>query len=410
MSEPSAREPRGLIDPLRLRDDALRDWVASGSPPLDSFRGGTVGVVAGAPSRVPMGAWRAAAATVGATALPAEEFTEERDPWDLALAAARWCDLLVCSHPEAGFGLAVAVETGTPVLNAGELGGADPLTGIAVWCALGASTRGPQPPRVALGGELRGSRGARGVLEVLAAAHAELLLVPSPGHHPGADVVNRVAERIGRAPLWFDARSMRSLLDVVDTVLLSERVAPQLPLFPAVGLPPDEGDLRARRRVEDADALFVAGADSRSDRLLLDPFRPTGPRVVVLEEALTRTVLARLLVATVTGGVVEEASAPRVQVGSRCRAERCHAARSRRVEPRFRILDAAVGRLRCEHCGTSVIAEVVVSRHEGRIHAPQSSHAARILASNRVYYHSVAEAIQAGCTPSRQATLHRDTD
>ena len=65
---------------------------------------------------------------------------------------------------------------------------------------------------------------------------------------------------------------MRSLVDMVDTVLLAPETAPQLPLFREVGVPPGEAERRARREVEDTDVLFVATGPDTPDRLVATPF------------------------------------------------------------------------------------------------------------------------------------------
>jgi hypothetical protein len=256
------------------------------------LEGRVVGVLA---ERGPEGSapWIAAAQRLGAGVLRQDDLGRGvRDPFETALEAARWADLLVVADPLAGFARAVAEITGVPVVNGGEAAGEDPAAGISL---LAASLRqegqtavgqdGARPSdgtspvgnagarlRVAVCGDLAGNPSARSYLEGLATLGATILLVPARGRDLPESAVRRIAERMGRNPRRFEARAMSSLLDMVDTVLLAPEEAPQLPLFRELGVPPDEAARRARREVEELDVLYVAAGPGSVDRIVLDPF------------------------------------------------------------------------------------------------------------------------------------------
>lgn len=402
MSEAAVTSPRGLIDALSLTSEQLSGLVdpdgRARSAPADLH---AVAVLDFAPTRLPRAAWIAAAARLGAGVVGSSDLPPGGDAWTCASEAAHWCERLVLSHPDAGFAAAVSVATGRAVVNAGEIAGSDPLVGLGVLEQVLVAVREMgevRAPRVAVCGDLRGSATARGVLGALAAVHAELLLVPTPGRGLDADLLQRLASRVGRPPLRFEARALSTLLDVVDTVLLTERVPPQLPLFPVLGLPPGDHGLRARRQVEDADAMFVAGATAADDRLLLHPFRGDAATEVDPVASLAPDVLARVLLWDAPQLAPDGLNA--ASVGLRCRADGCHAARNPRVRSLLRVVDPDHGQLECGYCARTTSAEFVASRRQWLLHPVGSAVARRIHPENRVFFRSLAEGLESGVAPT----------
>src|SRR6185436_13598922 len=131
----------------------------------------------------------------------------------------RHADVLVVSNPLTGFARAAAEITGRPVVNAGESGGEDPAAGVSLLAAALVSADASRPLRAAVCGDLKGSRSARALLSALAALDATVLLVPAQSQDLPDEVVEGLARRMNRHPFRFEAKSMSSLLDMVDTVL-----------------------------------------------------------------------------------------------------------------------------------------------------------------------------------------------
>jgi hypothetical protein len=397
---------------------ALADYTAGSSSAARRLAGRVVAVLPLGPTALAPPAWIAAASRLGAGVLRRDDFDAAHlDDFDLCAEAGRWADVLVVSHALTGFARAVAETTGRGVVNAGESAGEDPAAGIALVAAAlhGAPARdGSRPLRAAVCGDLAGSRSARALLSALAALDATVLLVPAQGRDLPQAEVERLARRMRRQPFRFEARSMTSLLDMVDTVLLAREESPQLPLFREVGVPPGDAERRARRDVEDLDVLFVAGEGGR-DRLVHEPFRgkkrstlPAGAELPTPVRALE----AALLCAAGEIPADREDAAPgsaryRSGLGILCRGERCVAAsRPDRVTPDFEFADRPPSALECRYCGERTTARFAASKLEGRFHAVGSAYAKHILDANLVLFSSHAEALASGFEPARRG---RDT-
>lgn len=405
---------RALDGLLGLSGDevrALAAWVGGGASGRTKLAGRVAAVLPLGPTTVSPAAWMAAAYRLGAGVLRRDDFDAAHlDDFELCEQAASVADVLVVSHPWSGFARAAAEVTGRPVVNAGESGGEDPVAGISLVAAALAAMQAARPLRVAVCGDLAGSRSARALLSALAALDATVLLVPAQQQDLPDAVLDGLARRMRRRPFRFEAQSMRSLLDMVDTVLLAREEAPQLPLFEEVGVPPGESGRRARREVEDLDLLFVAGAPGR-DRLVHEPFRkrrrsgipagsehPTSPRA--LEAAL---LFASGELAAEPQSADASSSSYRSGLGLLCRGERCAAARRPdRVTPDFLVLSRPQGELECRHCGARAQARFAASKLENRFHPIGSAYARHVLAANLVLFSSHEEALAAGFEPARR--------
>ncbi len=418
----------GLLG-LRAADlRALAERVRGEPGTWTPLRGRIVAVLPFGPSALPPAAWLAAAQRLGAGVLRLDDVTSGATPPPLSVAveAARHADVLVTSHPALGFARAASELAGVPVVNAGEGDGEDPASGLSLLAAaLAAHTqtglsadRRSAPARdrihVAVCGDLRGSRAARALLAALAALDATVLLVPARGRDLPEDALQRLARRTGRRPLRFEARTMRSLLDMVDTVLLAPEEAPQLPLFQEVGVPPGESERRARREVEDTDVLLVAPTDGAPERLVAAPFRGRGRAVPegVVHRTHPGALAALLEFAAAAGAEPGRAEAElfrdaalryRSPYGLRCRNGACIAAREpAHVLPDFLLLTRSPADLECLHCGTRTRARHVGSSEALRHHPVGSADAAKVLDANLVLFRTPAEALEAGFSPSRR--------
>ena len=398
---------------------ALAAHAASAAAPAQPLCGRVVAVLPLGPTALAPPAWIAAASRLGAGVLRRDDFDHAGlDEFEVCSEAARWADILVLSHPMNGFSRAIAEMTGRAVVNAGEPGGEDPAAGI---CLVAAALHGPygpggsrgardaRPLRAAVCGDLAGSRSARALLSALAALEATVLLVPAQSRDLPDEEVERLAQRMRRRPFRFEARSMTSLLDMVDTVLLAREATPQLPLFREVGVPPGDAERRARRAVEDLDVLFVAG-EGGVDRLVHEPFR--GRRKSALPPGAEQpTSLGALEAALlfVAGQIAAEPRTPnadgplyRSGLGVICRGGRCVAARRPdRVTPEFGFVSRRPLVLVCRYCGERTTAGFAASKVEGRFHGIGSSYARHILDANLVLFASRAEALAAGFDPAR---------
>ena len=390
---------------------ALAAHAGSDAPSTSTLARRVVAVLPFGPTALSPSAWIAAASRLGAGVLRRDDFDyAHADEFDVCAEAARWADVLVVSHAMNGFARAVGESTGRGVVNAGESGGEDPAAGVALVAAAmrDASKPGPtRPLRAAVCGDLAGSRSARALLSALAAIDATVLLVPAQSRDLPEAEIDRLARRTGRRPFRFEAKSMSSLLDMVDTVLLAREETPQLPLFREVGVPPGDAERRARREVEDLDVLFVAGEGGR-DRLVHEPFR--GRRKSALPPGAEQPTSIRALEAALLFAAGELASGVqagdgpsryRSGLGLLCRGERCVAARRPdRVTPDFRIESRPPTSLECRYCGERTTARFAASKLEGRFHPVGSAYAKHVLDANLVLFGSSAEALAAGFEPA----------
>ncbi|MCE9635958.1 MAG: hypothetical protein K8T90_09650 [Planctomycetes bacterium] len=426
MSEgPLGRSVTSLIHLTGDEVRALASSVTAPTPIVPPLARKVVAVLPFGVSDPPRAAWVAAAGRLGATVIRESDLAgpgeSSAEPLAVAADAARWADVLVTSHPLAGFARAVADLTGKPVVNAGESGGESPADGIALL----ASAWHAGPPifgrrlRAAVCGDLSESRAARGFLAALAAVDATVLLVPARGRELSEDDVQRFARRLGRSPLRFEAHAMASLLDMVDTVLLGHDASAQLPLFREVGVPPDEAARRARRDVEDLDVLFVASSDGGTGRVVREPFRGSSARLSHGDEHTTplrafEVVLEFAGSAPPPGGGVATPGAPpavppaevqryRSGMGLTCHGDRCFAAKHRdSVLPDFAIVSRVPCILECLYCGARTEARFAASKVERRFHGLGSADASKIFDANLVLFHARGEALAAAFQPGRR--------
>lgn len=418
---------RSISSLLHLSGDEVRELAAAAATPTPSIAPlvrKVVAILSFGPEDPPPAAWIAAAVRLGAGVIRESDLGGERDDPIAAVAdAGRWADVIVVSHPLTGFARVAAEVAGKPVVNAGEGGGESPASGIALLAAAcpGGLPTGSRRLRAAVCGDLAESRSARAFLAALATIDATVLLVPARGHELSDDDVQRLARRIGRSPLRFEAHAMSSLLDMVDTVLLGHEATPQLPLFREVGVPPDEAARRARREVEDLDVLFVAAGGGAPDRIVREPFRsgatrlPQGTEHVVPLRALE--VLLQFAAAGTArpetgsdarsggeGGPPEpEHGRYRSGLGLACRGERCAGAKHRDVvSPDFAIVTKSPLRLECLHCGAHAAPRFGASKIERRFHGLDGPDAAKILPANLVLFRTRGEAMAAGFEPAKR--------
>ncbi len=403
-----------------LADRALSDRALAGR---------VVAVLPFASVGVPAAGWLAAAQSRGAGVLRIGDIDDGArgplSPFAVCDEAARWADVLVTTHELPGFARAVAERTGRAVVNGGEVDGEDPAAGLSLLAAIlrrqGAAATGTaaREPHVAVCGDLRSSASARALLGALAGIEATVLLVPAPGRDLPEDHVQRLARRTRSRPVRFPAKTTSSLLDVVDTVLLAPENASQLPLFREVGVPPGPLERRARREIEDTDALFVAGSGRTGaalDRLVAEPFRGRGRSVPEGREHRTSAgALGALLAFAVGDGAARDATGVRMRYrgveGVRCAGPSCvghvHPADA---PPDFAVVAGDDLSLECLYCGTRVTASWGGSREVGRYHAMGSSDARRVLDQNLVLFVSASDAERAGFTPSRRGAQVADED
>ncbi len=432
----------GLDSLLDLTAQEIRGlaWsVGAGVPPDRPLEGRIVGVLPFATTSLPPAAWIGVAQRLGAGVVRGEDLglaTFAADPFEACRAAAPWVDVIVASHPARGFARAAGADCGVPVVNAGGADGGDPAAGLSLVAEAirvhgGDPAVGARGLHVAVCGDLRGSGPAAALLAGLAALEATVLLVPARGRDLPGDALQRLARRMGRRPLRFEARTMRSLLDMVDTVLLAPDAAPQLPLFREIGVPPGEAERRARREVEDTDVLFVATGEGVPDRLVAAPFRGRGRTVPEgREHSVESATLAALLRYAISEGARVRGGNERVPggestlsaalrepergallryrsaLGLRCRAGDCIAAREpARAAPDFLLLARDPPLLECRYCGTRTAAPLLASSAAGRYHGAASADAAKVLDQNLVLFRSDAEAQAAGFERSLRATV-----
>ncbi len=378
-------------------------------------------------------ALRAACARSGAAFASGREMLggfPEADLLEAAEAAGSYADVLVVRHPLEGAARAAAAATEVPVLNAGDGAREDPVRAVLALRGL-AARRGERAPRAAaLCGDLRNNRLAHSLAAGLSSLGATVLLVPARGGEMPEHRISGIAGLLGRQPVRFAAQSLKSILDMVDTVVLDPGGSYQHPLF--AGLPDagEEDRRRARAAMESLDLLFVATpraedggpapAAGREDaghpwlrdegRFVFRPFGRPGVRAPVpgelrSEAAREVPLLAELLglafgSAPGAGGAGEVTGASE---GIRCANLRCAARRDPRVLPRFLVARRDPLVLECRFCGVPVRPRFAGSRVEKRFHVLGSADVRRVLGPNLVYFASRQEAEQAGFAAAKRS-------
>jgi len=422
--------PEEMLGIFRKAEDAAGD-------PLEMGRLLQGRVVAGLffqPAPRTEAALRAACARAGATFVSGAQAVPGPSGEDLleaAEAAGAYADLVVVRHPLEGAARAAAAAAEVPVLNAGDGSREDPLRALPAIRLL-AARRGDRPPRAAaLCGDLRNNRLAHSLAGGLSALGTTVLLVPAKGAEMPEHRIEGIAGRLGRRPVRFAARSLRSILDMVDTVVLDPDAPYQHPLFAGLPEAAEEDRRRARSAVEALDVLFVAaprGEDGGrpaggarpegghpwlrdEGRLVFRPFgRAPGsaaaaPGELRAEAAREVPLLAELLAflhASSTEPRPEPAGATGSAEGIRCAGLRCVARRDARVLPRFAVPRRDPLVLECLYCGASLRPRYAGSRQERLFHALGAADVRRVLPSNLVYFASRQEAEQAGFRAARR--------
>jgi len=381
-------------------------------------------------------ALRAACARTGASYVSGGDIAgpwPEADLLEAAEAAGAFADLIVIRHPLEGAARAAAAATEVPVLNAGDGAREDPVRAMLALRGLVARC-GEKPPRAAaLCGDLRHNRLAHSLAAGLSALGTTVLLVPARGAEMPEHRIASIAGRVGHQPVRFEAQSLKSILDMVDTVVLDPGGPYQHPLF--AGLPeagPQAGEedrRRARAAVEEMDFIFVAsprGEDGGptagggreegghpwlrdEGRFVYRPFGRPGTRTVApgelrAESAREIPLLAELLGLALAPEVRPAApgEATGTPEGIRCGNLRCAARRDARVLPRFLAVRRDPLVLECHYCGVSVRPRFAGSRLEKRYHALSAADLRRVRPGNLVYFASWQEAEQAGFLPARR--------
>jgi aspartate carbamoyltransferase catalytic subunit len=371
-------------------------------------------------------ALRAACARTGATFVPGRDLPgsfAEADLLEAAEAAGAYADVIVVRHPLEGAARAAAAVAGVPVLNAGDGAREDPVRAVLALRGLEARAGEKAPRAAALCGDLRNNRLAHSLAAGLSSLGSTVLLVPAKGAEMPEHRIAGIAGRLGRQPVRFAARSLKSILDMVDTVVLEPGGSYQHPLFAGLPEAGEDDRRRARSAVEDLDVLFVAtprGEDggpapggSREagahgwlrdeGRFVFRPFgRPGGraaaPGELRAEAAREVPLLAELLGLALGPGSGDRAEAETTGAaeGIRCGNLRCAARRDPRVVPAFLVARRDPLVLECRYCGVSVRPRFAGSRVERLFHPLGSADVRRVHAANLVYFSSRQEAEQAG--------------
>jgi hypothetical protein len=376
-------------------------------------------------------ALRATCARTGATyASGADLFRgfPEADLLACAEAAGAYADLLLVRHPLEGAARAAAAVAEVPVLNAGDGAREDPVRAVLALRGL-AARRGERAPRAAaLCGDLRHNRLAHSLAAGLSALGTTVLLVPARNAEMPEHRIQSIAGRLGRQPVRFPAQSLKTILDMVDTVVLDPAGAYQHPLFAGLPEAEEEDRRRARAAAGDLDLLFVASPRAedggpppsapRGDgghpwlreegRFVFRPFGRKGGEAAPGElrsEAVREVPLLAELLGLALGpdgpppAAGEETGAAE---GIRCANLRCVARREPRVLPRFAVARRDPVVLECRYCGVSVRPRFAGSRVERRFHPLASGDLRRVHAANLVYFATRQEASQAGFAAARK--------
>lgn len=370
----------------------------------------------------------------GASAVPGPA---GEDLLEAAEAAGAYADLLVVRHPLEGAARAAAAVAGIPVLNAGDGAREDPLRALPVLRLL-ASRRGGRAPRAAaLCGDLRNNRLAHSLAAGLSSLGTTVLLVPAKGAEMPEHRVTALAGWLGRQPVRCAAQSLKSILDMVDTIVLDPAGSNQHPLFAGLQEAGEEDRRRARAAVDALDAIFVAAPRSEDGgrdahpprgeaghpwlreegRVVFRPFgrppsgRAAPPGELRAEAAREVPLLAETLAFAFAPGTPpapEPAEATGSSEGIRCGNTRCISRRDVRVEPRYAVPRRDPLVLECRHCGMPVRPRFAGSRQERLFHPLASASVRRVLPPNLVYFASRQEAEQAGFRAARRGADPED--
>jgi hypothetical protein len=216
---------------------------------------------------------------------------------------------------------------------------------------------------------------------------------------------------------------MSSLLDMVDSWLLTPDLDHQLSLLPDLLASSDEERRAVRHQVKEVDAMWVAAtcdeqgepADAGPGPLL--PWRPDDGRAHLAQglpvdcapdwdiraPGEVRALSAALRVAyqvKANGRRVEDPYMARE--GMRCREPDCIARHEpERVTPAFVLVRTDPVILSCTYCWNRRRALYVGSRIEKRFHRLSSSQVKKILTRNTVFFGSLKEAEAAGFVGSK---------
>ncbi len=425
--------PRSLLSVTDLAPDELRGLFRRGEDAAGDrmelgrlLSGSLVAGLFWQPGRRAAAALRAACARSGATYASGRDLVPgfpDVDLLEAAEAAGAYADLLVVRHPLEGAARAAATVAGVPVLNAGDGAREDPLRGIMALRGLVARL-GEKPPRsAALCGDLRCNRLAHALAAGLSSLGTTVLLVPARGAEMPEHAVSRIAGRLGHRPVRYAAQSLKSILDMVDTVVLDPAEPYQHPLFSGL---PDAGEedlRRGRAAVEALDAMFVAAPRAEDGgpvpaapgggaghpwlreegRFVFRPFgREAGSAEGVAGElrgeALRDVPLLAEILRLALGPGSGAGEGPTVggRGGIRCASLRCAARRIAAVEPRFTVVRQDPLHLECVHCGVVVRPRWGGSREERRYHPLQSAELRKVLPGNMVWFATRQEAEQSG--------------
>ncbi|MEN8151669.1 MAG: hypothetical protein ABFS86_17770 [Planctomycetota bacterium] len=375
-------------------------------------------------------ALRAAAARAGLTFVTGAEilpgFPAKTDLLAAARHAGAFADAVLVRHPLTGAARAAAAVSAAPVLSLGDGTGEDAVSGIAELAALAGRLDGLAGRSVALCGDLRRNRTAHALAGGLLAAGARTLLVPAKGAAPEDGFLDALARRFGSHPVRFEARTMSSLLDMVDSWLLTPDLDHQLDLFADVVTSSKSERRAVRHQVREVHALWVAAPrDDRGEprgrpangsglpgrdpdgRILISPAEPCAAEETdPAEDAPARVAaLAALLVEAAAGGVPASPLPEEAYVaaeGARCERSTCVACREpARVPAAFVVTRTDPVLLTCAYCHARRQARFVGSRVERRYHQLTSGQVRKIKRKNTVFFATEAEARAAGFVPSK---------
>jgi len=381
---------------------------------------------------------RAACARAGASFVNGRELWPGFPAADLMAAseaAGAYADLVIIRHPVEGAAWAASRVAGVPVLNAGDGAREDPLLALQLLRRLVARCENRPPRTAAICGDLRRNRTAHSLAAGLSSLGTTVLLVPAKGGEMPEHRIARLGRRTGHQPVRFAAQSLRSILDMVDTVVLSPEIPYQHPLFGDLPTPGDDERVRARGAVQELDALYVASsrtdeggaADESGDadehpwlrdegRLVFRPFGSTRgasePGQLRSEAAREVPLLASILVAAMGGRQADERTTETTgsAEGLRCPHLRCIVHRDHRVTPSFLVSRQDPLILECEACGTPVRPHFAGSRKERHYHRVDAADVRRVLPVNRVYFDSWQSAEASGWTPARARRPEEGTE